>query len=72
MAGFEGTDNSPGVEINARRFRNSIAVEDANSRTAQKNSWTLNTRTFPSAKRENMRVAPRYQGNSGFFHIVFH
>jgi hypothetical protein len=49
-----------------------IAVKTPTSRTAQKNSWTLNTRTFLSAKRQNTQVAPRYQGNSGFFHIVFH
>jgi len=36
MAGFEGTDNSPGAEINARKFRNSIAVKNANSQDRQK------------------------------------
>jgi hypothetical protein len=71
MASFGGTDNSPGVEINARKFRNSIAVKTPTRRTP-KNSWTPNTRTFLSAKRQNTQVAPRYQGNSGFFHIVFH
>jgi hypothetical protein len=44
----------------------------ANFKNYQKNSWTLNTRTLLSAKRQNTQLAPRYQGNSGFFHILFH
>jgi hypothetical protein len=36
MASFGGTDNSPGVEINARKFRNSIAVKTPTRRTPKK------------------------------------
>jgi len=37
MASFEGTDNSPGAEINAREFRNSVAVETPTQGPSKKN-----------------------------------
>jgi hypothetical protein len=36
MASFEGTDNIPVAEINARQFRNSIAVKTPTRRTPKK------------------------------------
>jgi hypothetical protein len=72
MTNFEESDNSPLSKINARKFREQALQKDAALKAQQKNSRSFNTRTFPSAKRQNTQLAPRYPGNSGFFHIVFH
>jgi hypothetical protein len=57
MASFEGTDNSPVAEINARKFRNSIAAKTPTRRTAKKihGLLTLAPSSVQSVKTRGLR-----------------
>jgi hypothetical protein len=57
MANFEGTDNSPWPEINARKFPTSVAVKTPASRTAQKihGPLTLAPSSVQSVKTRSLR-----------------